>query len=387
VFRNLAEPTTLRKRLDMRQKCGLLLSDGSRFDGQLIGAPFKSSGELVFTTGMVGYSEAITDPSYFGQILCFTYPLIGNYGVPEASADSADPIPPGYESKKAQAAAVIVSIDSPETYHWNSFQSLDSWLKDQGVPGIVGLDTRHLVHMIRSTPNLLGRVIPDEPTGKRYEHCKLISSSDTAFFDPGMNSILPEVSVKERVVVGSGPTKIGLIDCGVKWNIVRQLVEFGCQVEVLPWDTDLDTVECDGWMISNGPGDPTRTGNLRERIEKLLTEDRPILGICLGHQILSLAAGATTKRMLYGHRSHNQPVYQVGTRQGSITTQNHGYVVEENSLPEGWEPWFRNVNDQTNEGIKHKTKPFRSVQFHPEASGGPRDTSWIIEQFVTEVRN
>ena len=368
------------------RKCSLVLTDGSRFEGKLIGAPLRASGELVFTTGMVGYSEAITDPSYFGQILCFTYPLIGNYGIPNPPQDMSLPIPSGFESIKPRAAAVILTIDSPEAFHWNSFHSLDEWLKQHGVPGIIGLDTRHLVHQIRSTPNILGRVEPEDEQGYRDYGPELTPNHPTAFFDPGMNNIVSEVSTKERMVIGKGSTRVGLIDCGVKWNIIRQFLNHDCEVELLPWDTDLDTVDCDMWLISNGPGDPTRTGELRQKVAKLLDDNRPILGICLGHQILSLAAGATTRRMAYGHRSHNQPVYQVGTRKGYITSQNHGYVVEDNSLPEDWEVWFRNVNDQTIEGIKHKTKPFMSIQFHPEASGGPRDTAWIFEKILAEVK-
>lgn len=371
----------------MRQKCKLVLSDGSSFQGDLIGAPLRASGELVFTTGMVGYSEAITDPSYFGQILCFTYPLIGNYGIPDLPKGLGLqlPFPSGFESARANAAAVILTIDSPEVFHWNSFQSIDEWLKNQGVPCVVGLDTRHLVHLIRSQPNLLGRIEPEHAEGYR-DMGALTPKSPNAFFDPGMNNIMTEVSVKERVRLGKGSTRVGLVDCGVKWNIIRQFINFGCEVELLPWDTDLSTVDCDMWLLSNGPGDPTRTGDLTQQVEKLLHEDRPILGICLGHQILSLAAGAITRRMPYGHRSHNQPVYECGTRRGYITSQNHGYVVEDASLPGEWEAWFRNVNDQTIEGIRHKTKPFRSVQFHPEASGGPRDTSWIFEQILAEVK-
>lgn len=370
----------------MRQKCTLILSDGTRYQGDLIGAPLNASGELVFTTGMVGYSEAITDPSYFGQILCFTYPLIGNYGIPDLPENNHGFIPKGFESSKPHAAAVILTIDSPESFHWNSFHSLDHWLKKHGVPGIVGLDTRHLVHIIRTSPNLLGRIEPQHAEGYRDLGEELTNISPTAFFDPGMNNIVEQVSVKERKRLGKGKQRVGLIDCGVKWNIVRQFIEYDCEVELLPWDTDFSTVDCDLWVISNGPGDPTRTGDLKHRIHKLLAEDRPILGICLGHQILSLAAGATTKRMPYGHRSHNQPVYEVGTRRGYITSQNHGYVVEDQSLPEDWVPWFRNVNDQSIEGIRHSSKPFRSVQFHPEASGGPRDTAWIFEQILAEVK-
>ena len=370
----------------MRQKCSLFLSDGSRFQGQLIGAPLRSSGEMVFTTGMVGYSEAITDPSYFGQILCFTYPLIGNYGIPDLPEPESPIIPRGFESSKPHAAAVIVTLDSLEAFHWNSYQSIDRWLSKNGVPGIAGLDTRHLVHMIRSTPNLLGRIEPEAPEGYRELGEGLTPNSPTAFFDPGMNDIVGQVSTKSRRRIGSGSLRIGLVDCGVKWNIIRQFVEFGCEVELIPWDDDLESVDCDMFVLSNGPGDPTRTGDLRVRVEKLLQGHRPVLGICLGHQILSLAAGATTRRMPYGHRSHNQPVYVVGTRKGYITSQNHGYVVEDISLPDGWEAWFRNVNDQSIEGIKHKEKPFRSVQFHPEASGGPRDTAWIFKDILAEVK-
>jgi carbamoyl-phosphate synthase small subunit len=368
-----------------RPKCKLELSDGSVFEGELIGAPLLSSGELVFTTGMVGYSEAMTDPSYFGQILTFTYPLIGNYGIPTVPTKLATPIPRGFESERINTAAVIVTIDSEEAFHWNSFQSLDHWLKDQGVPGIVGLDTRHLVHLIRQTPNLRGKVVPEGATGKRSFGKKLTDIAHQGFFDPGEHTIVEEVSVREPVRIGKGKARIGLVDCGVKWNIIRQLIERDCEVEILPWNYELSKFDGSGWLLSNGPGDPTRTGDLRQRVAGLLKEDRPILGICLGHQILSLAAGAKTTRMQYGHRSHNQPVYLVGTRRGFITSQNHGYVVDEATLPQGWEPWFRNANDQTNEGIKHTTKPFRSVQFHPEAAGGPRDTGWILEQFVSEV--
>ena len=325
----------------MRQKGTLILNDSKRFTGDLIGAPLKSSGELVFTTGMVGYSEAITDPSYFGQILVFTYPLIGNYGIPQLKQSSDNPLPKGFESARPHTSGVIVTIDSPEAFHWNSMQSLDSWLEEQGVPGIVGLDTRHLVHLIRSTPNLLGRIEPAEPQGERDmgEHFRELGSS--MFFDPGMNDILPAVSTKERQRVGKGSVRIGLVDCGVKWNIVRLLIEEGCEVEIVPWNTRLSEVDVSGWVLSNGPGDPTRTGNLRAEVRALMDHGKtPIFGICLGHQILALAAGATTRRMPFGHRSHNQPVYEVGTRFGYITSQNHGYVVDETSLPEGWEAWL-----------------------------------------------
>ena len=369
----------------MRQKCAIVLSNGYRFEGTLIGAPVRASGELVFTTGMVGYSEAITDPSYFGQILTFTYPLIGNYGVPETPSELSKSIPQGFESFGPKTAGVIVTIDSIESYHWNSFQTLDEWLKAHNVPGIIGLDTRHLVHLIRSAQTLMGRIEPEEPSGTRYASADL-DLHENAFFDPGTTQIIDQVSVKEPKIIGKGSTKIAVIDCGVKWNIVRQLVENDCEVHLLPWNHDFSEINADGWVVSNGPGDPTRTGDLKKKIRQLFEKEKPIFGICLGHQLICLAAGATTKRITHGHRSQNQPVYEVGTRKGYITTQNHGYVVEDHSLPKDWLPWFRNVNDDTIEGIRHKFLPIRSVQFHPEAAGGPRDTAWVTESFIKEVK-
>lgn len=369
-----------------RQNCRLVLSQGDEcFQGELIGSPLVASGELVFTTGMVGYTEAMTDPSYFGQILVFTYPLIGNYGIPPLPEKIELPLPTGFESSRAHVAAVIVTIDSPEAFHWTSLQSLNDWLCSQNVPGIVGLDTRHLVHLIRDSQNLLGRIEPENPNGMRQLGETLTPSSPSTFFDPSQHKIMPEVSIKERRLLGSGRVRIGLIDCGVKWNIIRQLLNLGCEIELLPYDTDLDAVDCSGWLISNGPGDPSQTNGLEQRVRTLLTQSKPILGICLGNQILARAAGAQTRRMSYGHRSHNQPVCLVGTRRGFITSQNHGYEVIKDSIPDDWEPWFVNVNDQSIEGIRHTKKPFRSVQFHPESAGGPRDTGWILTEFVEEV--
>ncbi len=365
----------------------LRLSNGREHRGRLIGASSYRSGEMVFSTGMVGYSEAITDPSYFGQILVFSYPLIGNYGIPnwgsrgiEGMEPGQQPdLPRGFESGIAHAAGVILTTDSDEVFHWNSYQNLDRWLFDQGVPGIIGVDTRDLIHSIRSTPQLLGKIIPDEDAQLREKADK------GAYFDPGHNEIVSRVSVDGLRRFGSGKKRIAVVDCGVKWNILRQLLDADMEIELVPFDYDLSSVDCDGWLFSNGPGNPENTSGLISRVEGLLRQDRPILGICLGHQILALAAGAKVRRMTYGHRGHNQPVYQVGTKRGYITSQNHGYVVEEDSLPNGWEPWFRNANDETNEGIRHVSKPFRSVQFHPEAAGGPRDTNWVMHEFVKEV--
>jgi carbamoyl-phosphate synthase small subunit len=336
---------------------------------------------------MVGYSEALTDPSYYGQILLFSYPLIGNYGIPPLPKTLELPIPSGFESAKVHAAGVVMTLDSQEAFHWKSFQSIDAWLKDQNVPGIVGLDTRHLVHMIRQSPMLLGRIEMDDPRGSRIAGSIDLGKDTEGFFNPGTQNILPQVSTKERVVLGKGSTRIGFMDFGVKWNIIRQVLAEGCEVELIPWDSVPGDIDCSGWLLTNGPGDPAQAVKATEHVQSLLSQDRPILGICLGHQILCRAIGAKTSRMAFGHRSHNQPVYQVGTRKGYITSQNHGYVVEESTLPKGWEVWFRNVNDQTIEGIKHSERPFSSVQFHPESAGGPRDTGWILKQFISEVKN
>lgn len=359
----------------MYLNCRLSLSDNTSLTGKLVGAPVKTSGEMVFTTGMVGYTEAMTDPSYYGQILVFAYPLIGNYGVPEMGPQGDLTV--GFESSKIYASAVIFHEVSKDTFHWNSQNSIHDWMKSQNVPGIMGVDTRHLVCKIRNSTGLFGKIsFEDNVTETRYE-------TNNSWFDPNETSIIQNVSCSSLQIIGTGKKKIAVIDLGVKWNILRQLKQSNVEIVRVPWDYDLTTVDCDGWVISNGPGNPELTGSLVTRIQPLLKQNKPILGICLGHQILSLAAGAKTEKMTYGHRSHNQPVKEVGTHKSFITSQNHGYVVTE--VPTSWEPWFVNVNDNTIEGIKHSHLPFRSVQFHPEAAGGPRDTSWIIEQFIQEV--
>ncbi len=369
--------------MTVRPKCTLKLSNGMEFEGELIGAPNEVAGELVFTTGMVGYSEALTDPSYYGQILLFTYPLIGNYGIPPLHKDISIEMSHGFESDRVHAKAVIVGIDSAEAFHWSSRQTLDAWLKEQNVPGIAGIDTRQLVHIIREEKTVFGRIMP-QGVATSGKASSLISKAEK-FFDPAAQEILREVSCKKSFRLGRGNKRIGVVDTGVKWNILRQLIHHGAEIEVLPWDADLSKSDVSAWLLSNGPGDPQKTGDLKNRIAGLLTGHCPILGICLGHQLLALAAGATTSKMSYGHRSHNQPVQLVGTRKGFITSQNHGFMVDQASLPKDWEPWFVNANDQTIEGIRHKSKPFKSVQFHPEAASGPRDTGWIIEQFVKEL--
>ncbi|MDR0398740.1 MAG: glutamine-hydrolyzing carbamoyl-phosphate synthase small subunit [Endomicrobium sp.] len=365
------------------KKAYLELSNGIKLEGKAIGADVSVSGEMVFNTGMLGYSEAMTDPSYLGQILVFSFCLIGNYGIP--FPENGDFFSSqGHESSSIKTQGIIVSDIYSGCHHHDGGISLEDWMKKQDVPGIAGIDTRYLVQTIRESGNLWGRIVPEgaKPQNKsKFEFLKHFE--DGEYVDPSKFNLMPSVSTKERQIIGRGSKKVAVIDCGAKWNIMRMLIERGCEVEVLPWDTDFSTVKCDGWVISNGPGDPKNTADLVERIKKdVLTSNKPILGICLGHQLLALASGAKTKRLSHGHRSHNQPVFSLPDKKAYMSSQNHRYAVEKNSIQAGWELWFENANDDSVEGLKHKTKPFMSVQFHPEASSGPNDTSWIMDKLV-----
>lgn len=353
----------------------------------------RMAGELVFTTGMVGYTETLTDPSYAGQIVVFAYPLIGNYGVP-APLDGKGQPSLGFESKKIQAAGAIVGWASPDHSHWSAQTGLREWMDAQGVGLLEGVDTRALIQWMRDTRQrerapVLG-LVQDASRDQLQGEWR----------DPGSEVIWPTVSVAKPELFSSDQEKsiAAVVDCGVKWNMIRQLNAEGVSIWLLPWNTDLVPwlkahPQVRGLVISNGPGDPSRAESVIQNVRILFAAEAthriPILGICLGHQILALAAGGRTARMEYGHRSHNQPVVEEGGTKigrGWLTSQNHGYVVEEEGLPPEWRPWFRNANDQSIEGIRHRSHPWRSVQFHPEAAGGPRDTSWIIQDFVRELR-
>ena len=350
-------------------KAKLILEDNSIFEGVSFGAETSVSGEVVFNTGMVGYPESLTDPSYKGQILTLTYPLIGNYGVPGNEKDEFG-IEKNFESGKIQAIGLIVSDYSYENSHWQSTKSLSDWLKEEKIPAITGIDCRALTKKLREKGVMLGKIVFGE--------------EEIELQDPNTRNLAAEVSCKKPQLFENGKTTFALLDCGVKNNIVRSLLERKVSVLKVPYNYDLfnGEHEFDAVFISNGPGDPKTMKETIETVKKALEKGIPTFGICFGNQILGLAAGANTYKLKYGHRSQNQPAIAIGTKRCYITSQNHGYAVDEKTLPAEWEPWFSNLNDKTNEGIRHKTKPFMSVQFHPEAMPGPTDTAFLFDEFV-----
>jgi carbamoyl-phosphate synthase small subunit len=351
------------------KKVSLVLEDGTRFEGISFGYDKSVAGEVVFYTAMTGYPESLTDPSYTGQILVSTFPLIGNYGVP--SDQLKDGVQQFYESNKVHISGLVISDYSKEYSHWNAVQSLGDWLKAWKVPGLYGIDTRALTKILRIKGSMLGKIeFGDEPV---------------EFMDPNAENLVAVASCDEKEVYGNGEHKVVLVDCGVKYNIIRCLLDRNATVIRVPWDYDFTQEEYDGIFLSNGPGDPAKCDKTVAYIQKAIQQDKPIMGICLGNQLLARAAGAETYKLKFGHRSHNQPVLLAGTDRCFITSQNHGYAVSPESLPEDWEPMFINVNDETNEGIRHKTKPFFSTQFHPEAASGPVDTEYLFDEFIGNI--
>lgn len=342
----------------------LILEDGTKIVGHSFGAHANTSGEVVFNTGMVGYVESLTDPSYKGQILVLTYPLVGNYGVPS---------PEFFESKRIHVKGLVVSEYSETYSHASALRSLSEWLKRENIPALSDVDTRALTKKLRERGTMLGALTASNKTGKLY--------------DPDTENQVALVSPLEKSVFGTGATTIVLVDCGAKENIARLLARPGIRVVRVPWDYDFTEEEYDGVLISNGPGDPTFCKATILNIKKAYDRKKPILGICLGIQLMALAVGAKTYKLKYGHRSHNQPcIDALSGKRCYITSQNHSFAVNEKTLPKGWRVWMRNANDQTVEGIMHTVLPFKAVQFHPEASPGPTDTKWIIDDFIKDVR-
>lgn len=362
----------------MRQtpKARLILEDGTVFEGKSFGYNGSTAGEVVFNTAMTGYPESLTDPSYEGQILVTTFPLQGNYGVPPQGFDPTG-ISNNFEGDHIHCRAIVVQDYSWEKSHWQADRTLSQWLEDEKIPGIYDIDTRALTKHLREKGSMLGKIT--------VEGC-----GDVDFYDPNKENLVARTSCPEVQRYGAcdGSRKLViLVDCGVKHNIVRCLTARGVDVIRVPWDYDFNAIQgWDGLFISNGPGDPDMAGITVDNIRKAMESGRPICGICMGNQLLAKAAGARTYKLKYGHRSHNQPVRRVGTNTCFVTSQNHGFAVDQDTLPSDWEPLFVNMNDGTNEGIRHKTKPYFSAQFHPEASSGPRDTEFLFDEFIALLK-
>lgn len=356
----------------MNRKVTLRLEDGTEFHGTSFGYEKPVAGEVVFNTAMMGYPESLTDPSYAGQLMTLTFPLVGNYGVPPFTYRE-DGLPKFMESDKIHARAIIVSDYSWEFSHWNGVETLAQWLQREQVPGITGIDTRQLTKVLREHGVMMGKILFDDMPDQ-------VPEADYA----GVNFV-DQVSCREIIRYNEGAAKkVVLVDCGVKANILRCLIARGVEVIRVPWNYDFNALEFDGLFLANGPGDPDTCEAAVQNIRKFLANPvvRPCMGICMGNQLLSKAAGATIYKLKYGHRSHNQPVRKVGTNQCFITSQNHGYAVDSSTLPADWEPLFVNMNDGSNEGVRHKQNPWFSAQFHPEACSGPVDTEFMFDDFV-----
>lgn len=359
----------------MMKNVTLVLEDGTKFHGKSFGYEQPVAGEVVFNTAMMGYPESLTDPSYAGQLMTLTYPLVGNYGVPPFSVE-ANGLATFMESDKIYASAIIVADYSEEYCHWNAVESLAEWLKREHVPGITGIDTRQLTKVLREHGVMMGKIIfddqPDNVPQADYE---------------GVNFV-DKVSCKEIIHYNEGAgKKVLLVDCGVKNNIIRCLIARGVEVIRVPWNYDYTDIEFDGLFLGNGPGDPDMCEDAVNIIRKQMGLSRkPICGICMGNQLLAKAGGATIYKLKYGHRSHNQPVREVGTNKCYITSQNHGYAVDAKTLGAEWQELFVNMNDGSNEGICHKENPWFTSQFHPEACSGPVDTEFMFDRFVDKLK-
>ncbi|KAI1624479.1 protein pyrABCN [Exophiala viscosa] len=405
---------------DEEAKIYLELRDGQVFEGLSFGAPKSMSGELVFQTGMVGYPESVTDPSYRGQILVITFPLVGNYGVPsrETMDELLKDLPKHFESDEIHVAGLVVASYAGEAYsHYLATSSLGTWLKEQGVPAMYGVDTRALTKIIREEGSMLGRMLYSSSSGSKLTNGTKVNSQpngevvmgpinwkeqvdEVEWHDQNTRNLVAEVSVKEPKIMSppkdkalthpSGrPVRVVVVDVGLKYNQLRCFLSRGVEVLVVPWDYDFPALagkDYDGLFISNGPGDPAMLSTTVKHISAALAEARtPIFGICLGHQLLARAAGASTLKMKFGNRGHNIPCTNLLSGRCYITSQNHGFAVDSMTLPEGWEELFVNANDGSNEGIRHVSKPYFSVQFHPESTPGPKDTEFLFDVFIDAI--
>ena len=378
----------------------LVLQDGTTFQGKSFGYKAPVTGEVVFNTAMMGYPESLTDPSYAGQMLVMTYPLVGNYGVPPFTFGT-EGIPRFMESNRIYAQALIVNDYSEQYSHWNAVESLGDWLKREKVPGVTGIDTRQLTKVLREHGVMMGKLeFSEELRVKSEEFATAASldsdtcmvSEDSSLFtlhsslqeDYGSINWVERVSCKDVIRYNEGAgRRVVLVDCGVKANIIRCLVQRGVEVIRVPWNYDYTAMEFDGLFLANGPGDPDMCVDAVEVLKRQMSVSRkPICGICMGNQLLAKAGGATIYKLKYGHRSHNQPVREVGTNRCYVTSQNHGYAVDAATLGNDWRELFVNMNDGSNEGIRHISNPWFSSQFHPEACSGPVDTEFMFDRFV-----
>ncbi|MEM5879121.1 MAG: glutamine-hydrolyzing carbamoyl-phosphate synthase small subunit [Candidatus Aenigmatarchaeota archaeon] len=363
----------------------LALEDGTIFKGRGFGYPSEVSGEVVFNTGMVGYTESLTDPSYNGQILTQTWILIGNYGVPPTSLVDKFNFPLHFESERIQVKGYVVQELVRKPSHWSNNKSLDEWLSEQKIPGIEGIDTRELTKKLRIKGVMLGilKVAEKIDVEEIKEKVKRIE-------DPNKRDLVKEVSIEKPIEYKNASSTVVLVDCGVKFGILRNLAARGVDIVRVPYDYPAEKIleyKPSGIIISNGPGDPKKCEKTIQTVKELMETDLPMMGICLGCQILALAAGADTFKLKFGHRGSNHPAFDLFGKKCYITSQNHGYAVDPESLKEtDFEIWFINANDKTVEGIKHKRKPIFATQFHPEASPGPYETEFLFDLFVKEVK-
>jgi len=351
----------------------LILEDGTRYEGYSFGAETSTSAEIVFNSAMTGYPESLTDPSFEGQIMMLTYPVIGNYGVPSHESRK-NGLLEFFESEKIHIKGLVVADYSFEYSHWNAVESLSEWLVRENVPAIFGIDTRDLTKKLREKGTMLAKILVE-------------GAGDCDFVDYSKENLVEKVSTKETVTYGDGDINIVMIDCGVKYNFIRCLLKRGAKVTLVPWNTDVAAMNYDGLMISNGPGDPSKLQVLVDNIKKAMNNHKPIFGMGLGNELLALAAGASTYKMKYGHRGHNQPAHEVGTNTTVVTCQNHGYAIDTANMSSDWKVLYENLNDGTAEGIIHKSEPFFSVQFHPDETLEKADSEVMFDKFIDLVKS